>query len=645
MALNFNSRIVGHSRVSNPLSILRATQCLCLHKVSWYVIRMRTRNKREISEIFHFLFNHDSLAFTVFHGKMNYLSVYTEAVNNVQKIKLLFSLNNRKYNMCRASAEPVGKTLKRIGVSVQKASAKEPAVEKNIPVALFNPNGEIVDGELTNQIAWKEGNVLNIGDSRFLVEENTPLVDNAKIPSVIMAGFPVVPMVKLKFADKENSHFKWFKQVGANKSRVDASNPSSTQAEEEREASWVEIGQEFIYIPKIGDIGCILKMSCKAAGSVGKIAHTWFDVTAACKVTPGPGGTPFDTRHLYTSKPTSDPRVFRVVSYNILADCYIEDDTFRNMLFGYCPKYCLAADYRRQLVLKEIAGYNGDILCLQECGRRLFEDHLNPMMTSYGYAASVKYKPGVMPEGGAIFFKKSKFTLIRENNFLLSESFTNDGCNNELLQRVQAANFFYGKLMSRTMVGQIMILQSVDCPQNYICVVNTHLYFSPDTPFVRNLQTMIILNVLKKTMENLDLELIQKDSGRHQVGVVLCGDLNSLPDSGVVQLLANGTLPSSHPDWNSPGEKPEQKAKKNCLKMMSYSHKFNLQSSCGSPEYTNYTEGFVGLLDYIFASKKFFDVESIVPIPSKEEVQRYTALPSPVLPSDHIALICELKWK
>ncbi|XP_028393203.1 2',5'-phosphodiesterase 12-like [Dendronephthya gigantea] len=575
---------------------------------------------------------------------MNYLSVYTELVNNVQNIKLLFSLNNRRYNMCRSPADPVGKTLKRIGVSVQKSIKKEgdlggKEAEKqealnDIPVALFYPNGEMVDSELANQVAWKESNVLNIGDSRFLVEENTPLVDNAKIPSVIMAGFPVVPVVKLKFADRENSLFKWFK------SRADGSNPSSTQVEE-KEASWIEIGQGFIYIPKIADIGCFLKMSCKAAGGVGKTAHTWFDVTSTCEVTPGPGDTPYDKRHLSTAKPTSDPRIFRFISYNILADCYIEDETFRNTWFGYCPKYCLESDYRQQLVLKEIEGYNGDIICLQECGRRLFENHLNPMMTSLGYGGSVKYKSGVMPEGGAIFFRKSKFTLIKQDNFLLSESFTNDACNNELLKRVQEAKFFYEKLMSRTTVGQIIILQSVQCPQNYICVVNVHLYFNPDTPFIRNLQTMIMLNVLKKTMENLDLELKQNDGGRHQVGVVFCGDLNSLPDSGVVQLLSSGELPDSHPDWNLPGEKPEH----NHLEMMPYSHKFGLQNCCGFPEYTNYTEGFIGLLDYIFSSKKFFDVESNIPIPSTEEVQLYTALPSPVLPSDHVALVCDLKWK
>ena len=39
----------------------------------------------------------------------------------------------------------------------------------------------------------------------------------------------------------------------------------------------------------------------------------------------------------------------------------------------------------------------------------------------------------------------------------------------------------------------------------------------------------------------------------------------------------------------------------------------------------------------------FFDSQ-VVPLPSLEEVTRHCALPSIVFPSDHIALIADLKW-
>jgi 2',5'-phosphodiesterase len=583
---------------------------------------------------------------------MNYLSVYAEKTNNSQNVKLLFSLNNRKFNMSRVATEPVGKTLKRIGISVEKANTKgqdgtkkrgkKQEVLNNIPVALFWANGAAMDSELTNEDAWKEGNVLNICESKFLIEENTPIVHSARIPSVIMARFPVVPMVKLEFADKENSQFKWFKQAHSSKPTVGEATSMPSEVENESATSWIEIGQEFIYIPNVSDIGCVLKMSCKAA-SIEKVAHEWFDVTAVSDVAAGPGVTPFDTRHLYTAKPTSGSSVFRVVSYNILADCYLEDDTTCQMWFGYCPQYALGIDYRQQLLLKEIVGYHGDIVCLQECGRRLFDHYLSPMMASRGYTGVVKYKTGVMPEGEAIFFNNSNFTLISQHNFGLNDSLTNDICNNELLKKVQAVPEVYEKLMSRTTVAQIIVLRCVERPEDYICVVNTHLYFRPNASFIRNLQTMIVLNMLKKTIDSLDFELREKRGNSYQIGVVFCGDFNSLPGSGVVQLLSDGMLASCHPDWNLPVEKPEQTT--TCLQMPSYSQEFGFQNCCGFPEFTAYTEGFSGVIDYIFASKKCFEVESVIPVPSKEEVQLYTAIPSPVMPSDHIALICELKWK
>ena len=67
-------------------------------------------------------------------------------------------------------------------------------------------------------------------------------------------------------------------------------------------------------------------------------------------------------------------------------------------------------------------------------------------------------------------------------------------------------------------------------------------------------------------------------------------------------------------------------------------------SACGTPEFTNYTSGFSGCLDYIFYQSSKFQVDQVIPLPSLEDVTQHTALPSIVFPSDHIALIADLKW-
>ena len=78
---------------------------------------------------------------------------------------------------------------------------------------------------------------------------------------------------------------------------------------------------------------------------------------------------------------------------------------------------------------------------------------------------------------------------------------------------------------------------------------------------------------------------------------------------------------------------------------MNFSHNLNIGSGCGKVEYTNYTSGFHGHLDYIYYDRDTFDVAQVIPAPDHKDVEFHTALPSIVFPSDHIAQICDLKWK
>ena len=49
-------------------------------------------------------------------------------------------------------------------------------------------------------------------------------------------------------------------------------------------------------------------------------------------------------------------------------------------------------------------------------------------------------------------------------------------------------------------------------------------------------------------------------------------------------------------------------------------------------------------IDYIFISDDL-EVEQVVPLPGGEELSLHSAIPSVVCPSDHLALVCDLKWK
>lgn len=71
---------------------------------------------------------------------------------------------------------------------------------------------------------------------------------------------------------------------------------------------------------------------------------------------------------------------------------------------------------------------------------------------------------------------------------------------------------------------------------------------------------------------------------------------------------------------------------------------FKFGSACGTPKYTNFTSGFADCLDYIYYDTNNLSVAQVIPLPSHEEVVQHTALPSILFPSDHIALVSDLKW-
>jgi 2',5'-phosphodiesterase len=60
--------------------------------------------------------------------------------------------------------------------------------------------------------------------------------------------------------------------------------------------------------------------------------------------------------------------------------------------------------------------------------------------------------------------------------------------------------------------------------------------------------------------------------------------------------------------------------------------------------YTNFTYGFKECLDWIFYETDKLQVTEVIPIPELEELELNVALPSTVFPSDHIALVANLKW-
>jgi len=177
-----------------------------------------------------------------------------------------------------------------------------------------------------------------------------------------------------------------------------------------------------------------------------------------------------------------------------------------------------------------------------------------------------------------------------------------------------------------------------------LCVATTHMYWDPDYADVKLWQSYILAQELEKLVLHRQLPL------------VLCGDFNSLVDSSVYEFLMTQQvthgedvygeggvgdvchiLPSRHLHSSQHGQHHPPTLTHHLALTSAY-------ASIGEPKYTNFTGHFVGVLDYVFYSRRHLRWVSVMEVEEEKKLRQYTALPSPLYPSDHLPLVVELEW-
>lgn len=550
------------------------------------------------------------------------------------KLTICFTLDGSHKNMLRDQSEELGKVLARIANNQAKSQGKTKKMRRNrgkqqqevmeeeeqeeqcVAVKLFYGGAEVAD-TVPNSEAWRDGAVLQVGDVRYSVQRNSPTFTLAELPVSMMAGYPVCPNLQVEFGNLQDCEFIWYKENSPKPSPEDAAEASG------QDSTWVEVGHGRVHVPSNQDISHRLKLRCtpKDGGRSG-LSRELF---SAGVVEAGPGACTFDNRHMYTGREADWPSV-RVVTYNILADVYAQTEHSKTVLYPYCAPYALELDYRQNLIKKELAGYNADIICLQEVDKAVFTDSLSPALDAFGMDGTFRIKEK-QHEGLATFYRRSKFKLLSSHDIVLSQALTSDPIHSQLLERVCASEPLKEKILLKSTSLQVTVLEDLNKPGRKVCVANTHLFWHPKGGNVRLVQMGVALKHLNHVIGEVAPD----------APLVFCGDFNSSPDSGVFQLVTETRIPREHADWSSSGS--EESCSMELLSAFP-----PLMSACSQPTYTNYVGGFHGCLDYIFIQPESMQVEQVIPLPSHQEVTTYAALPSVSHPSDHIALICDLRW-
>ncbi|XP_062603774.1 uncharacterized protein LOC134265565 isoform X2 [Saccostrea cucullata] len=345
--------------------------------------------------------------------------------------------------------------------------------------------------------------------------------------------------------------------------------------------------------------------------------------------------------------------IFTVMCYNVLCDKYCT-----RQMYGYCPTWALNWEYRKKGIIDEIRHGAADIISLQEVETDQFHNFFLPELQRDGYDGifSAKSRARTMTEadrkhvdGCAIFYKTSKFHLVKEHCVEFNQlAMANAEGSDDMLNRVMTKDNIGLAAMLETKEGAYDngALSEAQVKQPLV-VATAHIHWDPEFSDVKLIQTMMLMWRLKQIIEENFTSTSPGPVDVNSVPLIFCGDLNSLPDSGVVEYLLSGKVARTHMDFKDIGYDDALQKIHASTDKDSFCHDFKLNTAYEKDimPFTNYTYDFKGIIDYIFYSKEHMNLVGLLG-PLDEEWFRQNKVvgcPHPHVSSDHFPLLVELE--
>ncbi|KAK9722830.1 hypothetical protein K7432_002369 [Basidiobolus ranarum] len=307
----------------------------------------------------------------------------------------------------------------------------------------------------------------------------------------------------------------------------------------------------------------------------------------------------------FTPEDELDNGAFIAMSWNILSPNLASTSRFHSHSWPY-----LDWEYRKHTILGQIVGLLPDFVCLQEVEPEDFTDFFLPALNHYGYTGFYENKSNQkVQDGCATFYKQHRFELIKTHVIRYNETNLDDERRHSLARDTAIRFNMFNNL---ALVG---IFRNKET-QSKLCVANTHLLADPEYPDAKLLQAAILIDRLQKFKNP----------------TVICGDLNSLPTSSVLQYLVSGRAPSSAFSGHDFGRYSAHPLR----------HQLRLRSACtdkSSPNlrFSNRTKNFQGVIDHILYTLHSLDLLAVLDGLPRE--QGHLNLPNWHCPSDHLPLV------
>uniref|UniRef100_A0A915D3E1 Endonuclease/exonuclease/phosphatase domain-containing protein n=1 Tax=Ditylenchus dipsaci TaxID=166011 RepID=A0A915D3E1_9BILA len=533
---------------------------------------------------------------------------------------------NERICMLRKSDELFEQTKQRLGVKLNNLSnPKSRKSKKALPddqilpsISALDKDGvSIVLESAINSDVFKNAKSITLEEDLFEVIQDAPYIEKLAINVVPMVGCPVMASCEWKAgcSNPQEVRFQWY-VAPENQSPIVTRDGEELVVEN---GSLAHTGEIFSPLDKhVGMNLCLV--------AVVRFAGEWLAKTCNCK-------TPiqriqedflFKQRQVdYCSQKLSGTK-FRLVSYNVLADLYLNlKQEQEKLFFAYCPKEYQEPAYRYPIIMKELNGYNADLMFLQEVDYRFSYRFLTKFLLSCGFSSTFRVKEKEVNEGLMIAFRSERLRMVDDSYSVRISDLLDENPENKDIVEYLTRHPDVGEIMTaKPNVFQVVYLKTSGDIERPILACNTHLAFDPNFENVKLIQALLCGRYITRVKSKLDLS---------DMLVLYCGDLNSTEDSAVARLLQGGSIKSDDEVWGGEdGFRVEEK--------------YNYSSVAGFPKYTNFTRGFHGCLDYIWNSGSLV-CEQIVPMPEHDLVVKYEAIPSKIAPSDHLPIICDVDMK
>ncbi|KAK0527800.1 Glucose-repressible alcohol dehydrogenase transcriptional effector [Tilletia horrida] len=347
------------------------------------------------------------------------------------------------------------------------------------------------------------------------------------------------------------------------------------------------------------------------------------------------------------STPEPSPESFNLLTYNILCDRYATQQ-----MYGYTPSWALAWDYRKELILQEVMSYSADVCCLQEVDIEQYEDYFLHHLSQQDYegvfwpksrARTMRDDERRHVDGCAIFFKANKWALIEKRLIEFNQL---------ALQRpdFKKTQDMFNRVMTKDQIAVIALLENRATGARLI-VANAHIYWDPEFRDVKLVQVAMLMDELEKIAAQFaklppKLSSMLAEPYRKRgppayrdgtcIPTIICGDFNSVPDTGVYTFLRNGQISGDHEDFMSHTYGRYTSS--------GLEHKLSLRSAyegIGELPFTNYTPNYKGVIDYVWYNTNALAVSGLLGDVDPAYRDKVVGFPNAHFPSDHVCLLAE----